>query len=247
MPDSKDRIWPEVGSFVTISGKLLLNKHESNGYFYAAYNGTTKKRLKLRVVKERMTLTYDLNGNGRYELFPFQLGDGRYTITLFQNVAGKLYYSIGSFTLHVKLTDADIPFLIPNQYVPYTEDSNAVRIADRLCNGMSAEKAYKTICDFVTRSFAFDFIKAVTVKPGALPDIDGVFSKNMGVCQDLAALSVAMFRSQGIPSKLVIGYADKQYHAWTVSKVGEREYLFDPTEKISAISKVKKYTAERFY
>ena len=46
---------------------------------------------------------------------------------------------------------------------------------------------------------------------------------------------------------MVIGYADKQYHAWTVTKIGGKEYLFDPTAAVSAIGKVKNYTVERMY
>ena len=35
-----------------------------------------------------------------------------------------------------------------------------------------------------------------------------------GICFDYAALMVGMLRSQGVPCKLVVGYAGKEYHAW---------------------------------
>ena len=69
----------------------------------------------------------------------------------------------------------------------------------------------------------------------------------MGVCQDLSAIMVCMLRTQGIPARLMIGYADKQYHAWVVADVGGEEKFFDPTAALSAISKVKAYTLERYY
>ena len=58
---------------------------------------------------------------------------------------------------------------------------------------------------------------------------------------------VCMLRTQGIPSRLMIGYADKQYHAWVTTTVGNKEEFFDPTAALNSISKVKSYTTERYY
>ena len=75
--------------------------------------------------------------------------------------------------------------------------------------------------------FIYDYIKAATVKAGTLPDIDGSFAKKAGICQDLSAIMVCMLRTQGIPSRLIIGYADKQYHAWVTTTVEKKEEFFD--------------------
>ena len=80
-----------------------------------------------------------------------------------------------------------------------------------------------------------------------MPDIDGTVRKKMGICQDLSAVVVAMLRSQGIPSKLVIGYADKKYHAWTKNKIDGKWVLYDPTVDLFAMQKPMKYTEERCY
>lgn len=50
-------------------------------------------------------LTYDLNTAGEYEVFPLQLGDGSYTVELFENVSGKKYAAEGKVTVSVKLDD----------------------------------------------------------------------------------------------------------------------------------------------
>ena len=97
------------------------------------------------------------------------------------------------------------------------------------------------------KHYRYDYVKAVLTKPGTLPDIDGTYRKGMGICQDLSALTVAMLRSQGIPSKLVIGYAGKQYHAWVTAKVGGKERFFDPTAAVSNKKLSKNYTVERWY
>ena len=228
------------------NGELLVET-DSDGVFKSHVQKATSHKLKLRVSKDDKTLTYDLNPNASEEVFPFQLGDGQYDITLFENVQGKMYAMSGSVSIPVKNKDQNAPFLHPNQYVNYSDNSAVVTKAAEICDGKDEEESYNAICKFVVSNFAYDFIKAVTVKPGMRPDIDGTFKKRMGICQDLAAVTVAMLRSRGIPSKLVIGYADKQYHAWVQSVVCDKEVMFDPTQELHAMNRVKNYVVERVY
>ena len=44
--------------------------------------------------------------------------------------------------------------------------------------------------------------------------LDDTLATGKGICFDYAALMVGMLRSQGVPCKLVVGYAGKAYHAW---------------------------------
>ena len=241
-------IWPTTGSDVKKDDKLKVDvSNTKDGYFMAAVSKQNKHRLKLRVVKGGEQLTYDLNGNAEYEVFPLQFGSGKYEVTLYENVSGKKYSQEGKVNLSVSLTREDAAFLVPSQYLNYTQLSAAVAAADELCLDKSEEEAFKLVCNFMKTKFVYDFVKAATVKAGMLPDIDGSFDKHMGVCQDLSAIMICMLRTQGIPAKLMIGYADKQYHAWVVAYVDGEESFFDPTAALSAISKVKEYTLERYY
>ena len=246
--DSSAAIWPVQTGVSNSSGKLLVDANgASNGYFFAAVSSSTNHRLKLRVLKDGTTLTYDLNTDAAFELFPLQLGDGYYEVVLYENVSGKKYSQEGSVGLYVTLSRSDAAFLVPNQYVNYTQSSECVAMANSLCAGKSDKEAFDAVCKFMKTSFVYDFIKAINIKPGMLPDIDGSYSKKMGVCQDLSAIMVAMLRTQGIPSRLIIGYADSQYHAWTMTMINGEETFFDPTAAIAAISQVKEYSMERYY
>lgn len=241
--------WPKSSSGgEKTNGKLRVDASNiSEGYFMASSTKSSKNKLKLRVVKGDETLTYDLNTDGSYEVFPLQLGDGKYEVSLWENVSGKKYSNAGKVTLNVKLSSATVCYLYPNQYVNYNKKTEAVAMADKLCKGKDEKEAYTAIKNFMTTSFVYDFVKAATIKPGVLPDIEGCYSKHMGVCQDLSAIMVCMLRSQGIPAKLVIGYADKNYHAWIAVFIGGKEINFDPTAALNAISKPKKYSVERYY
>ena len=242
-------LWPaEPGKKVKKDGKLRVDvANIQNGYVQASVKSKSKKRMKLRIKKGKETLTYDLNGDANYEIFPLQLGSGKYTISLYENVKGKSYSSAGSVSVNAKFDDPDICFYYPNQYVSYTQKTAAVSEAEKICANMSKAEAYDAVCGYVKTHFAYDFIKAVTIKAGVLPDIDSSWDKHMGICQDLAAITCCMMRTQGIPARLTIGMADKNYHAWVEVKFDKKEHFFDPTVAVNGLSGVKSYTTERFY
>lgn len=56
-----------------------------------------------------------------------------------------------------------------------------------------------------------------------------------------------MLRVQGIPTRLMIGYAGKMYHAWNTVIINGEEVLYDPTLELSAIDRGLTYTVERYY
>ncbi len=245
-----DAKWPKEPNISVLwySGKLQADmSNASEGYFLARLNAPNKHKMKLRVTKGGTTLTYNLNGSGEFEIFPFQLGSGYYDVSLFENVSGKKYAAAGTLALNVNLNSDNVPFLYPNQYVNYTRFSESVIQAEQLSKGLGDAEKFKVLCDYMTKNFLYDYVKAVTIKAGQLPDVDGSYKKKMGVCQDLSAILCSMLRTQGLPARLIIGYADKQYHAWTVTVVNGKEYFFDPTAAIGGISKVIDYSVERYY
>lgn len=244
----KDRIWPKAHRADRLNGLLVLDSRGmADGYVFAAVSQKVDKRLKLRIKKDENLLTYDLNNQGEFELFPLQLGDGLYDIRLYLNQFGKQYKNVGTLALSVKLKNPDAPFLVPNQYVNYSEDSNIVKAADELCEGLNEEDAFREICHYVESRFVYDHVKALRAKSGMLPNIEESMKKHMGICQDLAAVTVAMLRSQGIPAMLIIGHADKQYHAWVTALVNGSFKRFDPAAALLGFTRKVKYVAERFY
>lgn len=230
------------------NGKLVIDsKGMNDGYFFAAVAQPMNKKLKLRVIKGKDMSTFDLKNNGTFEMFPLSFGDGSYQIALYENAYSNKYAAAGVVTLNVKLKDKNASFLVPNQYVNYHQIPELVAFTKQLCAGKNKNDSYKAIKSYIKTNYIYDFIKAINIKKGILPDIKGAFQKHSGICFDLAALAVAMLRIADIPAKLVVGYADKQYHAW-VDVIGtSKDILYDPTAEINGISKVKTYTVERYY
>lgn len=241
--------WPQT----TSSGQKTNSKlkvdvgNSSDGYFMASLTGKNKHKMKLRVEKDGETLTYDLNSSGKFEVFPFQLGSGNYAISLWENVSGKKYSAAGKLSVNVKLKREDAAFLVPNQYVNYGKNDQVVGMSLKVCRDKEGKEAYTAIKKYITDNFRYDYVKAATIKPSVLPDIATCFTKKSGVCQDLSAVMVSMLRVQGIPARLMIGYADKIYHAWVVCEVEGKKVLFDPTAAVSKSKNAAKYSVERYY
>ncbi len=230
------------------NGKLRIDsKGIQYGYFLAAVSEPTYKRLKLRVKKDNNVLTYDLKNNGTYELYSLQFGNGRYEINLFENVIDNKYSLIGKLYLDVTLKNKNSCFLVPNQYINYHEIPELIKLTKQLCNGKNKQENYNIIKKYFKTNFTYDYVKAVTVKKGALPDLKHTLQTHTGICYDLASLATAMLRIMGIPAKLVIGFADNRYHAWVEVIGSNKTIIYDPTFEIYNVRKVQKYIPERYY
>ena len=72
----------------------------------------------------------------------------------------------------------------------------------------------KKVYNYVIKQYKYDKKKAKTVQSGYIPNLDKIYKQKKGICFDYAAVMTAMLRSQGIPTKLVIGYTGNAYHAW---------------------------------
>jgi len=187
----------------------------ADGYVMVRFLAKTTKQLRVLVTGPTELYKYTLKQNGDWEVYPLSDGNGSYTIAVWEQIEGDKYALTNSVTFNVTLKDEFAPFLRPNQYVNFTNDSNVAKKAAELIkgvNGMQSQVA--AVYDFVVKHFTYDREKAQNVKTGYLPDVDAILEAGKGICFDYAAVMTAMLRSQGIPTKLVVGFAGTQYHAW---------------------------------
>ena len=240
-------IYPEAGKSTVSGGGAVIDKtHAELGYIRVKYE-SGKKAIKVRVVKDKTTLTYDITPGKDYTVIPLQLGSGSYKVTVYKQASGKKYTEQMSTTVKAKLEDELAPFLCPNQYVWYEKGGAVVKKAAELCKSCKTDtEKFSKIQEYIKRNIVYDYIAAMSVKSGYLPNTETTFKTNKGICFDFSALMCAMLRSQGVPAKLVIGYADKTYHAWINVYLDGEWKQYDPTFA-STGAKVKSYTTERWY
>ncbi len=186
---------------------------------YVAVSAVSEKRLKFQVRKDDWTYNYDLASDGTPSVFPLQCGNGLYVFRVMENISESKYVEICREEDSVTLLDEFQPFLRPSDYANYSADSACVRKAAELAAGCASElDVVRAVYDYVCGSVQYDIEKAQSVHSGYLPDPDETLATGLGICFDYAALAASMLRSQGIPTKLILGYVapDDVYHAWNM-------------------------------
>ncbi len=218
------------------------------GYVMVQYLGSHTGQIKLQITSPTsLTYTYDLTAGAGFEVFPLTGGAGDYTLNIYEQDSGTSYYLVDSVTFTAAPVDEFVAYLYPNQFVNYTQGSDAQALSIEAATGATDELAVVAqIYGAVMEAVDYDYDLANLIASGGLssyvPDLDTVIETQAGICFDYASLMVAMLRMQEIPAKLVIGYAGEAYHAWIsvyteadgwVDSViyfdGEAWVLMDPT------------------
>lgn len=235
---------PEASGKDTLgSSPLALDvSNISQGYFIAQ-SDSSNLTCNLQIATPSGVLYSYFIAPGEQAVITFTEGNGDYTITGYQQVQGDQYAALYSETVTVQLENDFLPFLYPNQYVNFSPDSKASKLALSMISEDTVDvDALQQIYDYVVSNLTYDYKKADTVTTGYLPDIDETLKTGTGICFDYAALTTAMLRSCDIPCKLQIGYAGDIKHAWidvyirskgwvnqAVSFKGDTWTLMDPT------------------
>ena len=222
IPVTFNVLLPEAsGAAVEENDKAVIDhSNTKDGYVMVRY-ADPASRIKLKVMidgpgEERYLYTLRPDG---YETFPLSTGNGPYTVGVYEQVEGSRYALAAEVKAAVSLKSEFEPFIRPNQYVNYDAESGAVRKASQLIQGADGvvEKV-SAVYNYVINEIGYDTGLAARIRGGELteylPDVDAVLASKKGICFDYAALMAAMLRCQGIPVKLVAGYAGEQYHAW---------------------------------
>ncbi|WP_373486071.1 transglutaminase-like domain-containing protein [Acetobacterium malicum] len=187
--------------------------HTDEGYVMIRYDGAVEN-VKLQITDPAgIVYTYNL-GDG-YETFPLTGGTGSYSLVVYENVTGDQYATAFSQSLEATISNEYGPYLYPNQYVNFKADANTVAKGSDLAEDASSDlEVVVNVYNFVTQNIKYDNDKAQTVKSGYLPVVDEILNSGKGICFDYAAVMAVMLRSQGIPTRLEVGYAGTAYHAW---------------------------------
>lgn len=188
--------------------------HAEDGYICANYTGTCSK-VKLRITSPDSTVyTYDLHGNG-YEVFPLSSGNGSYEVTIYENISGTSYSTCLFEKISASMKDEFTPFLYPNQYVNFSADSKVVaKGAELAASAHSDMEVISNIYDYITSNISYDYDKASDPPTGYTTDVDEILESGTGICLDYASVMASMLRSQQLPTRLEVGYAQDAYHAW---------------------------------
>ena len=123
------------------SSAVIDYSNAKDGYVMVKWTGSGSPKLKVLIKGPKCadTYKYDLPSNGEYAVFPLSDGNGSYQIGVYKNISGDQYSDVLSARVSAQLTDEFAPFIRPNQYVNYSENSEAVSMARHRRSGPPAE------------------------------------------------------------------------------------------------------------
>ena len=211
---------PSTGNvYIYQDGVTIDTSNVNNGYVKVRYTGNAA-RIAAQLIIHNITYIFEIDPNGRWEILPLAQGNGVYTLNVLENIEGSIFALIISTDFTVQLNNPFLPFLYPNQFVNFNQNSRAVALAAQLAEGAVGElDVVSNIYHYIINNIEYDFEKAVAIAEGRItsyiPDIDATLASGRGICFDYASLMTAMLRAQLIPTRLVIGYVSGGiYHAW---------------------------------
>lgn len=207
---------PEApGKEILGSSPLTLDISNITQGYLTAVSDSQDQKMNVQLTDENGTVYSYFISPGESAVIPFSSGSGNYQICCYQQIDGTQYAALFANTLEVSLENEFLPFLYPNQYVNFSPESEASKLAlSMVSEDTSDVDALQAIYDYVTENLTYDYDLADTVESGYLPDVDATLESKKGICFDYAALTAAMLRSRDIPCKLQIGYSGTVKHAW---------------------------------
>ncbi len=240
----------------TFAGSQLIKVNANDSTVEVNYNTTDYSLFKVGITKGSNTYYYSLTSSE--EVYPLQMGNGMYSVTLYKNISGNSYKSVTSKQINLSCSVNSV-FLTSSQNIKWDSDSMAVKFAENLTeNLVTDEDKFNVIYDYVVTNINYDYRKAYNIKPGYIPTPDEVLLDGKGICYDYSSLLAVMLRSQDIPTKLVMGSSThtSAYHAWnevfingewsTVDTTFDAS-LYQPNSLNSFAKDSSDYDAQKFY
>jgi len=165
-------------------------------------------------------------------VFPLQMGDGKYTITLLENVIRNESKKIAAKVVDVKgLSESEL-FTQSIQLIDFESSKEAVPSLSEVIAALSDEKKLSMVYEYIIDNIDYDFDKNPQTLFDYLPVIDETYISGKGICYDYAALLAGVLRANGIPVKLQKGYTSKipnVFHAWNAVLIGDTWFKIDTT------------------
>lgn len=235
------------------AGSQIIKVNTDDSTVEVNYDTTNYSKIKVAVAKGSDVYYYDLPSN--HEVYPLQLGNGTYSISLYENVSGNSYKSVYSTRVSLNAVENAV-FLSSSQNISWDDESPVVSLANELTEGLETdEEKFEAIYDYVVSNIRYDYRKAYTVQPGYIPNAEETLAQGNGICYDYSSLLAVMLRSQDIPTKLVKGYSTNvsTYHAWNEVYLNGEWSTVDTTVDASSIElttsfkEASEYDAQKIY
>jgi hypothetical protein len=177
------------------------------------------RHCKVIVTANGTSCQYDILYRAKFLGLPLQLGNGSYKVTVYEEIATDSFSSVFACNFSVDLASSLKPFTASSLMCDFSRGSACVQKTNSLCSGITtATGRVEAVYNWIVANVDYDTVLAGSITNGQVktyvPNPDTTYSTRKGICFDYAALMCAMLRSQGIPTRLVVGQTALGYHAW---------------------------------
>jgi len=208
----------------------------------------TEKKAKVLIQFGEQKYQYNVKSSTSLVNFPLQLGNGAYQVGVYEQIEGTKYTQVAATTVNLLLDDSSKVFLISNQLINWGEKMNTVTLAKELTKNKKTDNdKIEVVYQYMVQQFSYDFVKMKSLEYDYIPVIDEILKKKLGICYDYSAVFASMLRSQGIKTKLVMGYTSnvKEYHAWNEVFINDKWVVVDTTYDSQMYTNRVKYSFEK--
>lgn len=209
---------PGTLTFASSDGTAVIDySNTASGYVMVKYSGAYSNiRVQVTGPNGVTSPPYAIFTRNTWEALPLTSGNGSYTIAVYGNNGGTSYFPIVQQAISVSLNYSTVAFIRPNVICNYNSSTSCVQYAAQLTRGCDTDIAkIEAIYKYVVNNFSYDHAKASSVSSSAyIPNLNSIWSSKKGICYDYASTMAAMLRTQGIPTKVVVGHVSGQYHSW---------------------------------
>ena len=148
---------------------------------------------------------------------PLQMGDGAYEINVYEKMEDTKYIKILIANVVVDgLRDEEV-YTNSIQMVDYEGYKDVIdEINKLLADAQGDREKVEIVYNYIITNYSYSTEKAEGVRAEYLPDLRDFFTTGKGICYDYASLFASVLRSNGIPTKLLMGYRNdvEKYHSW---------------------------------
>lgn len=232
----------------------------NKGTFGVKISDTSGKAFKVIVEKDLTRLDYNIDPNGTEQIYPLQLGNGSYKISVLINKSGTQYSTVSSKTIEVKLDNQNTVYLNSIKLINFNKDTEVVKKAKELTKDLTTnQEKINAIYKYVINLYSYDYNKK-NLASTYVPNLSEIYKNKKGICYDYAATIAAMLRSIDIPTKLVMGSSAyvSVYHAWNevYDENTKKWNVLDATKgsvyskagkTVTTFEKADKYTSKYYY
>mgnify|MGYP002712085412 CR=1 FL=1 len=188
---------------------------EDQGILNVSFEREEGKTYKVLVQSGSSKYFYDLTQD--QESFPAQMGNGVYTIKVYERLESGKYSRVASEQVNVNIDNENLPYLASTQNVKWAYNDETAELAKSIAKDAKTDyEKLQAVHNYVISTISYDYDKAKTVESGYLPVNANTLESQSGICYDYSSLVASMLRSLDVPTKLVTGYNVNTdvYHAW---------------------------------